>query len=324
MVPLSVHAGVLDVFFNTVSAKTSEPISYISNESAQDMPLLKASIHTDPNPAKGGGDVIVEDGALIPGGDSDDSDEKINTKTSNGEISLYVVREGDTLSQIAEMFDVSAKTILWANELSNPSKIKPGMTLVILPITGVRHIVKTGDTLASIAKKYQGDGEEILAYNQLTDASELNVGDTVIIPDGTIAAPAVQKTSTTRASGAAAGASGGGSSGFMHPAPNAIRTQGIHGYNGVDLAGSSGSTIRAAAAGQVLVARTSGWNGGYGLYVVIKHGNGTQTLYAHLSSVSVAAGDSVAAGQTIGGMGNTGRSTGTHLHFEVRGARNPF
>ncbi len=325
VVPLSVHAGVLDAIFNTVSAKTPEIIPYISNESAQDMPLLKASIHTDPNPAKGGGDVIIEDGALIPSGDADGQDEKVNTKTSNGEISQYVVREGDTLSEIAAMFDVSAKTILWANELSNPSKIRPGMTLVILPITGVRHIVKTGDTLATIAKKYQGDAEEILAYNQMEEASELKVGDTVIIPDGTIAAPPAPKTAATRASGASgAGATGGGSSSFTHPAPGAVRTQGIHGYNGVDLAGSSGSTIRAAAAGQVIVARTSGWNGGYGLYVVIKHANGTQTLYAHLSSVNVAVGDSVAAGDAIGGMGNTGRSTGTHLHFEVRGARNPF
>jgi murein DD-endopeptidase MepM/ murein hydrolase activator NlpD len=113
-------------------------------------------------------------------------------------------------------------------------------------------------------------------------------------------------------------------SSFMHPAPGSVKTQGVHGYNAVDLAGALGSTVRAAAAGEVIVSKRSGWNGGYGQYVVIRHGDGTQTLYAHLSSNSVGVGAYVSAGETIGGMGNTGRSTGTHLHFEVRGTRNPF
>ena len=86
-----------------------------------------------------------------------------------------------------------------------------------------------------------------------------------------------------------------------------------------------GSTIRAATAGQVIIAKADGgWNGGYGNYIVVKHANGTQTLYAHLDSVSTAVGDTVAQGETIGGMGNSGKSTGVHLHFEVRGGRNPF
>ena len=85
-----------------------------------------------------------------------------------------------------------------------------------------------------------------------------------------------------------------------------------------------GSAVVAAAAGDVIVAKGSGWNGGYGKYVVVKHANGTQTLYAHLNSVSVGVGQRVGAGQTLGGVGSTGRSTGVHLHFEVRGASNPF
>jgi LysM repeat protein len=322
IIPLSVNAGYFDAIFNTVSAKSPEQIEYINTDSALDVPLLKAPIHADPNPAKGGGDIFVEDGALVPSGDADNKESKVNTKTSNGEINVYIVREGDTLSQIAEMYDVSAKTILWANDISNASKIRPGTSLIILPITGVRHIVKTGDTIASIAKKYEGDADEILSYNQLASATEITVGDTIIIPDGTIAPPPVAKTSPSRTSGSVA--SGGGSNGFVNPVPGAVRSQGIHGYNGVDLAAPAGTAVRAAAGGQVIVARGSGWNGGYGLYVVIKHPNGTQTLYAHLSSLRVASGDTVVAGQTIGGVGNTGRSTGDHLHFEVRGARNPF
>jgi murein DD-endopeptidase MepM/ murein hydrolase activator NlpD len=322
VIPFSVHAGLLDVFLHTVAAKTPDPITYISSESAQDVPLLKAPLHADPNPAKGGGDIITLDGALVPSGDADSKEEKVNTKTANGEISLYVVREGDTLSEIASMYDVSAKTILWANDITNAAKIRPGDTLIILPITGVRHIVKAGDTPSSLAKKYSSDADEILSYNQIASTDGLTVGETIIIPDGTIAAPAVPKTSPARGAGAVA--SGGGSGNFVHPVPGAVRSQGIHGYNGVDLAAPAGTAVRAAAAGQVIVARGSGWNGGYGLYVVIKHANGTQTLYAHLSSLSVSSGDSVVAGQTIGGVGNTGRSTGNHLHFEVRGARNPF
>jgi murein DD-endopeptidase MepM/ murein hydrolase activator NlpD len=80
----------------------------------------------------------------------------------------------------------------------------------------------------------------------------------------------------------------------------------------------------ASASGKVIVAKSGGWNGGYGSYVVISHPNGTQTLYGHLSAVTVSVGDEVSQGQTIGRMGSTGKSTGVHLHFEIRGARNPF
>ena len=110
----------------------------------------------------------------------------------------------------------------------------------------------------------------------------------------------------------------------MHPLPSAVRTQGIHGYNAVDLAAPFGTPIVAAASGRVIVSRSGGWNGGYGTYVVIDHPDGTQTLYAHMSRVAVWQGAQVVAGQVIGYVGSTGRSTGPHVHFEVRGAVNPF
>ncbi len=326
VIPFSVHAGVFSAFFDTVSAETNEPVVYSQNQNAQVMPLLRAALNTDPNPAKGGGDILVEDGALVPHGDIDGKDKTVNMQTMNGEISLYVVREGDTLSQIAEMFDVSAKTILWANDISSPSKIRPGDSLIILPITGIRHIVKKGDTLASIAKKYEGDIDDILAYNQLASAEDVSIGDTIVVPGGMITETVAPKKNTTpvRAKGTAV-ATGNGSAGYTNPLPGAIKTQGLHGYNGVDLSGVPvGTPVLAAAAGEVIVAKSSGYNGGYGSYVVIKHPNGTQTLYGHLSSVAVGIGQTVAKGEKVGGMGNTGRSTGPHLHFEVRGARNPF
>ena len=86
----------------------------------------------------------------------------------------------------------------------------------------------------------------------------------------------------------------------------------------------AGGEVRAAAAGQVIIAKASGWNGGYGSYIVIKHQNGTQTLYGHLSRVDVVVGEKVTQTETIGAIGNSGKSTGPHLHFEVRGGKNPF
>lgn len=324
ILPLSVSAGFFAPFFGTVSANVDEQTPISSRTNSQTVPLLRAALNIDPNPAKGGGDIIISEGALVANGDIDGVGDVANTKTMNGEISVYVVREGDTLSQIAQMFDISSKTILWANDISNPSKIRPGDSLIILPITGVRHVVKKGDTIASIAKKYEGDVEDILAYNQLASADDVSVGDTIVVPGGMIATPAPTKKSAPSYAGSKVVATGSGSSGYTHPLPGAVRTQGLHGYNGVDYGAPAGTPIYAAADGEVIVAKNSGWNGGYGLYVVVKHANGTQTLYAHNSRNAVAVGDSVSAGQVVGYVGSTGRSTGNHLHFEVRGAKNPF
>lgn len=324
IIPLSVHAGVFS-FIAAFEDETEvlEPVYFAEVDSAQSVPLLKAAFHTDPNPAKGGGDVIVDEGALVPQNITEE--DLTNSRTANGEISLYTVRpEGDTLSQIAEMFDVSVNTILWANDITDPDLIQPGDTLVILPITGIRHVAKDGETLNGIAKKYEGDLDEIISYNRLASADDISVGDTVVVPGGMVEASApTQSTSPSRA-GSVAVATGNGSAGFIHPLPGSIRTQGLHGYNGVDFGAAVGTPIRAAAAGEVIVSKSGGWNGGYGSYVVIRHPNGTQTLYAHNSSNAVGVGTRVAAGQTVAYVGNTGRSTGPHLHFEVRGARNPF
>lgn len=325
VLPVSVHAGV---FSSLVSMLAEDTVVYEhpkNDVSPIDVSLLSATINPDPTGAQGGGEILASEGALIAGG-TQGTDEIADQKNFHGEISVYVVREGDTLSQIAEMFSVTANTILWANDIED-GVIQPGQSLVILPIVGVRHIVKDGDTASSIAKKYGADADEILEYNQLASLDELSVGDTLVIPGGEIETKVQAATPKTYAGATTIpSASAGSSAGFVHPAPGSVRTQGIHGYNAVDLASAGGAyvPVRAAAAGQVIVSKGSGWNGGYGNYIVIKHADGTQTLYAHLSSNSVGVGAWVAAGQTIGAMGNSGKSTGVHLHFEVRGARNPF
>lgn len=220
------------------------------------------------------------------------------------------------------MFDVSVNTILWANNMKKGAAIKEGQTLIILPVTGVRYTVQKGDSVASIAKKYHGDVAEIIEYNGLADASDIAVGDIILVPGGEVPAPKYTSVAVTKR---AVGTGGPSYSGYYtHPLPGGVKTQGLHGYNGIDIGAPRGTPIRASASGTVIVSREGGWNGGYGNYVVIKHDNTTQTLYAHMQSVIVASGEYVNQGQIIGYVGSTGRSTGVHLHFEIRGAKNPF
>ena len=241
-------------------------------------------------------------------------------------ISVYVVRKGDTLSDIAKMYDVSINTILWANNLKSARDVRPGDTLIILPVSGVERVVVKGDTLKSLAKKFGADADEIATFNDLDPAVPLKVGSTVVIPGGELILPPPVSTSPTVRTPILN--SGGGTflpGFFVNPVPGSILTKRIHGRNGVDLGAARGTPVHAAADGIVIISRGGGgWNGGYGNYIVITHNNGAQTLYSHLKSVAVSPGQSVSSNQTIGYVGSTGRVTGVHLHFEVRGAANPF
>ncbi len=286
--------------------------------------MLSTNNNPDPQGAVGGGDVLVEAGALVSQGPvSDDIIDASKKKT--GEISVYVVRVGDSLSQIAEMYSVTTNTILWANDITDPTTIQPGDTLVILPIVGLRYTVKSGDTISAIAKKYGGEAAEILEYNQLVSLDELAIGDVLVIPGGEMHSnPSSGTRIASRPAPVKVSGNAAASGAFSHPLPGSTRTQGIHGYNAVDLAAAIATPIRAAASGEVIVSKSGGWNGGYGNYIVIRHPNGTQTLYAHASSLAASVGAWVSQGETIAYVGTSGRSTGAHLHFEVRGATNPF
>lgn len=290
--------------------------------SVQTMQVLEA--RTSPVLAKGGGDIlIVDDSAVLPDEGPAGSMADIG-KPKNTQIAIYVVKEGDTLSGIAQLFDVSVNTIKWANDISPKGTIRVGQTLTILPVTGINHTVKKGDTLASLAKQYHGDAEEIANYNDIE--GPLVVGNEILIPNGEIAAPPAPKKSSTPSSlGSVSSGSTSYAGYYMRPLIGGTRTQGVHGYNGVDLAASIGTPLLASAAGEVIIAKEGGWNGGYGSYVVIKHANGSQTLYAHASSVIVGVGQQVSQGENIGSVGQTGKATGPHVHFEIRGGpRNPF
>ncbi len=283
-------------------------------------------IHKKTRRATGGGSInISENAILLPNPSYSSPLESTGVhKDKKDNISIYVVQKGDTLSEIAEKFGVTVNTIKWANDLKKTDSIKIGQKLVILPVTGVKYVVKNGGTLKDIIKKVGGSIEEAAAFNGVEPDEYLAKGTELIIPNGEIKEPkkkAVKIKSYVRSTGTGKVVRAGY---FIRPVKGGVRTQGIHGHNAVDLASTYGAAIYAAASGQVIISKSRGWNGGYGHYVVIKHPNGTQTLYSHLSKNFVSVGDQVKQGQVIGAMGSTGRSTGVHLHFEVRGARNPF
>ena len=313
-----VHAGV----FSFVSGLFSQDSSVKSSGNSQTIALLQAPLNINPAPATGGADItIVENSALLA--DSDPAggiSENQKDHPVSDQISLYTVREGDTLSTIAKMFGVSINTIRWNNDIKG-SGITPGQTLTILPVSGIRHTIKSGDTLRSIAKLYKADIVEIEQYNNITASTKLMKGDVVIVPDGEITPVSSSPRGSTQVRFIA---STKDYSGYYVRPTTGPKTQGVHGNNGVDFAPSHGTPIVAAASGKVLISKGSGWNGGYGSYVVIQHSNGTQTLYAHMSKDVAEQGATVEQGQVIGYVGSTGKSTGSHLHFEVRGARNPF
>lgn len=322
--PAAAHASILASLLAVIKGEVVSPEANVSGGNLQTMQLMKAAMNIDPAPARGGGDItIVDDSALVPEEGPAGTMADIE-KPKNATVSTYVVREGDTLSAIAKMFGVSPNTILWANDMSKGSVLRVGQTLTILPVTGVKYTVKKGDTLASVAKKYGGDATEIANFNGLESAT-LAVGSQIIIPNGEVQAPAPAKTPSKPIVATVKYGSAASIGYYMAPLARYVETQGIHGYNGVDLGAPSGTLIMASAAGEVVVAKSGGYNGGYGSYVVIQHDNGSQTLYAHMSRVDTYSGAKVMQGQVIGAVGSTGRSTGAHLHFEIRnGIKNPF
>ena len=286
-----------------------------TTRNSQNMSLLEGYLNINPTGIGGPEIAIVDEMALESNGG--DSEVFVDPgKSGTGQISVYIVRKGDTLGEIAEMFGVSKNTIIWANDIKR-GVIKEGQELVILPISGVRHVVKSGDTLKSLSTKYKAGLEDILSYNSLSSDSKLKAGDVIIIPDGVISIVSSVASAGNKNYPIYAGY-------YMRPIAGGKKSQGIHGHNGVDLASPVGTTIVAAADGKVIISRTGGYNGGYGTYVVISHANGTQTVYGHMNKNNVSVGQQVTQGQIIGTIGMTGKTTGPHIHFEIRGAKNPF
>lgn len=229
----------------------------------------------------------------------------------------YIVREEDTVSTIAEQFGVSEDTIKWANNLTSKNPIlKIGGILKVPPVTGVVHMVKKGETVYSISKKYLVDAQNIVnfPFNEFADLETfaLDTGQTLVVPDGVVEGekPVIRKISLPPEIIAQ------GNGQFLWPTSGHITQNFVWYHKGLDIANKSAPQVAAADAGTVVYAGCLKWD--YGCHVIIDHGNGFQTLYAHLSAYYVSVGDGVGRGSAIGQMGSTGRSTGTHLHFEIR------
>ncbi len=264
-------------------------------------------------------------GGAVLGESAEFQGEGMTTKISlkpNDTIITYPVQEGDTLSLIAKKYNLTVDTIRWQNDLKTVDSIKPGQKLEIPPIDGVVHRVKRGDTIHSIAKKYSVDAQVIInwPYNSYTDDENfgLAVGQLLVVPDGVMPQEKLWDPNTYIAGRLTPDAGVVSASGnFAWPASGSITQRYVWYHPGVDIANKNSPDILAADAGTVTVA---GWpdNYGYGNRVIIDHGNGFTSLYGHLASIYVTPGQTVNRGDLIGKMGSTGRSTGTHLHLEIR------
>lgn len=235
---------------------------------------------------------------------------------SRDNIETYVVVEGDSLGRIAEAYGLNLSTILWSNGLSYNSTIRPGQEIKILPIDGVLYKVKNGDTLSRIARNYSVEVATILTQNNLASADRLSIGAELLLPGGEPPSPV----STSRSSASIANLFTTPSravvgDGWVWPTDWHVITQ-YYGWrhNGLDVDGDYTTFSYAARAGVVIY---SGWRSGYGLTVEVDHGDGYVTRYAHHSENFVEVGDVVDAGDALAQTGTTGRSTGTHLHFEI-------
>jgi len=257
------------------------------------------------------------------------------------DVLVYTVEQGDSLFGIAETFGLKPETILWGNFdtlKDNPHTLQPGQELNILPINGTYHEWREGENLIKVAEYYGVDpleiirwpGNKIDIYDFDIDNPVFAAGQQLIVPGGSRELVDYGPPAITRNNPAIAATYGPGHCGAIYTGsvgvgvflwPTTERWISGYDYNpgaghpAIDIAGSIGNQIWASDNGVIVYA---GWsNSGYGNLIVIDHGNGWQTLYAHLNSVHVGCGQSVAQRQVIAGLGSTGNSSGPHLHFEM-------
>jgi murein DD-endopeptidase MepM/ murein hydrolase activator NlpD len=295
-------------------------ISPVSNFSTVSMSYATDYIDTYSLP----GDVLIadNDGYLL----------KINPQTGNAsrigmtDYAIHTVGDGDVLSTVADRYGLNVETIMWENNIGNANMIVSGQKIVIPPVDGISYTAKEGDNFEKLASKYEVDVDSIIAQNNLT-GDTLAIGQHLFLPG---AKPIVPPSYSASSSGTNVAASNVtlsdtntapvGAKPFIYPTRGDI-TQGYRaGHYALDIGDTSKPPIWSAGGGTVKKAYSGGWGGGYGNHVIIDHGNGLETLYAHLDHLTVTEGQWVDQGQVIGQMGNTGRvygATGIHLHWEV-------
>ena len=286
----------------------AQVLSYLGQEVAQPANLPLTDIETD--------DLETDVTALTQGGAAVVKPEigpGSNLPRTRTGIEEYAVQPGDTISQIAAKFGISVNTVLWANNLSSYSYIRPGEKIKIMPVSGLTHKVVKNDTVIKLAKYYSANEKDVRDWNNLTEDAALTVGQELIIPGGQKPRPAPTYNRTASPNAPANAPAAGG--GMIWPVNSRRVTQYFSWlHHGLDIGAPMGTPIYAADNG---VIEQVGWGAGYGNQVVINHGNGKKTRYAHASQIYVAKGQTVAKGQAIAAVGSTGWSTGPHLHFEV-------
>ena len=247
----------------------------------------------------------------------------VNTVVQDGKglLQTHTVRAGDTLTGIASQYGVTMMTVWWANKLTSKDDLHVGQKLVIPPVNGLIVTVKDGDTLDGLAANYKVDAANVVAVNELDDPT-LIIGQTIILP-GAVGAPIptpkpVARPTSKGGSCNCSGPSNYSGGAFSWPVSgggNYISQYYHYGHYAIDIAADYGSTVRSAASGTVIFAGWKGNGGGYQVW--ISHGSGLYTTYSHMSAVTVGAGAGVGAGTQVGRIGQSGRATGPHLHFEV-------
>lgn len=312
----------------------SKPIEFIEDKPKTESVLDKlAAVEIKNDIANGNEDIKKEDKteekmSLAQGGEAlikpnitpfepEDAEVEIDTLISKN-IQNYIVQSGDTLSAIAEKFGVSINTILWENNLSLNSYIRPGDKLAILPVTGVSYNIKSGDTLSKVAAEFGTTIDKISSFNNIDPGAVLAVRQKIIIPDGKLGYTNIAPSRSIPSLKNIFSASNGKASDndFLWPSVSKRITQYYHwGHHAIDIGAKSGTPIYACRGGRV---ERAGWSTGYGYNIIIDHGGGVKTLYAHASKLYVKRGDQVSQGEVVGAVGSTGWSTGPHIHLEIR------
>lgn len=284
-VALTTAAGAVEVAANPTDAVVVETMVAADGESTAGQPVVDASVE-------------AEAPAEVP--------------APKPTVVTHVVQRGETLWDIALSYGVDVDTIVAANDIVDINRLRVGEQLKVLTVRGALHTVERGESLWDISRTYNVSMDEIIATNELVDPSRLQVRQQLIIPGGQAQAVALRREALVSSSGQLV-------RNFDWPARGRISSR--YGprwgrmHHGLDLAIPIGTPIRASAAGTVTY---SGAMGTYGIIVIIDHGNGVETRYAHLSRNLVSPGQRVQRGALIAYSGNTGNSTGPHLHFEIR------
>lgn len=238
-----------------------------------------------------------------------------NTLVGDGTIGMkydeYVIEEGDNLTTISRKIGANLDTLVSVNKITNANRLRPGQKIVVPNRNGLLYTIKKDESIEEIAERYDVSLNRVLAFNKISDPSNIEVGDDIFLPGAKYTLDErIDKfgqmfsipTTITRISSVF---------GYrIHPITG-VRTK----HMGVDIPGRLNTPVYAARKGKVIFA---GYSGGYGNLVIVRHDKGYTTYYGHLNSITTKAGATVGVGVMIGRMGSTGRSTGSHLHFEVR------